>query len=348
MLTSKIKLFVILVLGISMQFAVTGCSEDNETKSESMEQIQKTEGVPVVINKIKKSNFEKRLKFISKFKGYRETVVGAMIGGRIDKILVKPGQHVKKDEIIIEFPTDEPGSQYVQAKAAFDNAEKTYNRMKALYEKGEIAQAQFDGVETQYIVAKQNFSIVKDMLKLNAPYDGTITNVMVHEGDNVKGKAPLFSIADLSKMRIRIWITAEEKAQMKKGMKAFASANGKTFEGRIAELSIGVDPMKSAFYADIIFDNSKGEIVPGVTANIEVVTYENDNAIVIQRNIVKSDTKGEFVFLANGDKAVKRYVEISNENGINYEVSKGLQINDPLITVGIAKLENGTKIKPVK
>jgi len=348
MLTRKIKLFVILVLGISLQLTVSGCSEDNESKSESMEQIQKKEGVPVVINKTEKTSFEKRLKFIAKFKGYRETTVGAMIGGRIDKILVKPGQYVKKDDIIMEFPTDEPGSQYIQAKAAFDNAEKTYNRMKALYEKGEIAQAKFDGVETQYIVAKQNFSIVKDMLKLNAPYNGTITNVMVHEGDNVKSKAPLFSIADLSKMRIRIWITADEKSRMKKGMKVFATANGKTFEGRVSDFSIGVDPMKAAFYADVIFDNGKGEILPGVTADVEVVIYENENAIVVPRNVVMFDKKGSFVFLANGDKAVKRYVEISNEDGINYEISKGLNVNDPLITVGIAKLENGTKIKPVK
>jgi RND family efflux transporter MFP subunit len=348
MLTRKIKLFVILLLGITLQLSVTSCSGENETKSESMEQIQKSEGVPVVINKVKKSKFEKRLKFIAKFKGYRETIVGAMVGGRIDKILVKPGQHVNKDDIIIEFPTDEPGSQYIQAKAAYDNAEKMYNRMKALYEKGEIAQAKFDGVETQYIVAKQNFSIVKDMLKLNAPYDGTITNVMVHEGDNVKGKAPLFAIADLSKMRIRIWVTADEKSQMKKGMRVFAKANEKTFEGKVSDFSIGVDPMKAAFYADVVFDNSKGEIAPGVTADVEVVTYENDNAIVVPRNVVKTDKKGSFLFLANGNKAVKRYVEISNEDGINYEISKGLKVNDPLITVGIAKLENGTKIKPMK
>jgi len=348
MLTGKIKTLIIALLGLSLQFAVSSCSGNDEVKSKSMEEIQKEEGMPVVVKKVTPMKFETKLKFIGKFKGYRETIIGAMIGGRIDKILVKPGEKVKENQVIIEFPTDEPGSQYIQAKAAFENSRKTYNRMKALYEKGEISQAQFDGIETKYLVDKQNFSTVKDMLKLNAPYNGTITNLMVHEGDNVKGKAPLFAIAQLRKMRIRIWITAKEKSEIKKGMKAFASVNGKVFEGKVSDISIGMDPMKQAFYADLIFDNKKGDIQLGEIADVEIVTYENDSAVVVPRNLVFNDAKGKYVFTANGDKAEKRYVTAARENGAGYEIAKGLNPGDPLIVVGTAKLNNGTKIKPVK
>ncbi len=348
MLTGKVKTLVIALLGISLQFAVSSCSGKEEAKSKSMEEIHKEEGMPVVVKKITPARFETKLKFIGKFKGYRETIVGAMIGGRIDKILVKPGDKVKENDIIIEFPTDEPGSQYIQAKAAFENSQKTYNRMKALYEKGEISQAQFDGIETKYLVDKQNFSTVKDMLKLIAPYDGTITNLMVHEGDNVKGKAPLFAIAQLNKMRIRIWITAKEKSEMKKGMKAFATVNGKVFEGKVSDLSVGMDPMKQAFYADLIFNNKNGDIQLGEIADVDVVTYENDSAVVVPRNLVFKDGKGKYVFVANGDKAAKRYVTVANENGVGYEIAKGLKSGDPLIVAGAAKLDDGIKIKPVK
>ncbi len=348
MLTGKIKLLAIALLGFTLQFAVSSCSGNEKVKSKSMEQIQKDEGVPVVIKKVSPTRFETKLKFIGKFKGYRETIVGAMIGGRIDKILVKPGDKVKENQIVMEFPTDEPGSQYIQAKAAFENSRKTYNRMKALFEKGEISQAQFDGIETKYLVDKQNFSIVKDMLKLNAPYDGTITNLMVHEGDNVKGKAPLFSIAQLDKMRIRIWITANEKSQIKRGMKVFATVNGKTFEGKVSELSVGMDPMKQAFYADLLFDNRDGKIELGEIADVEIITYENDSAIVVPRNLLFSDAKGKYVFTASGNKAVRKYVTINKSNGTGYEISKGLKAGDNLIVVGVAKIDNGTKIKPVK
>ncbi len=348
MLNGKLKTFGVILLGLSLQFALSSCSGENKTKPKSMEEIQKEEGIPVVVKKVSPTRFEKKLKFIGKFKGYRETIVGAMIGGRIDKILVKPGEKVKENQVVMEFPTDEPGSQYIQAKAAFENSEKTYKRMKALYEKGEISEAQFDGVKTQYTVSKQNFSIVKDMLKLNAPYDGTITNLMVNAGDNVKGKAPLFAIAQLDKMRIRIWITDKEKSQMKKGMKVLAKVDGKIFKGKVAEFSIGVDPMKQAFYADCIFDNRKGEISPGLTADVDVIIYENDKAIVVPRNLVFADEKGKYVYVAKGDKAIRKYVNVSNANGTSYEISKGLNAGDNLITGGTAKLENGIKIKPVK
>jgi membrane fusion protein (multidrug efflux system) len=288
------------------------------------------------------------LTYFGKFSGKKETIVGAMIGGRIEKINAGPGDFVKKNDVIIQFPEDSPASQYQQVKSGFENTKKTYERMKALYEKGEIAQAQYDGVETKYLVDKRNFETMKDMLKLDAPYDGTITEVMVHVGDNVKEKTMLFTIAKLDKMQIRIWLSYSERMQIKKGMKAIATVEGKTFVGKVSELSLSVNPMKNAFYADLVFTNNKREIFAGSTADIQIITYEKNKTIVIPHNLVKDDSGKKYVYLASNGKAEKRYVTISNENGTGYEIESGLKEGDKLIVKGSSKLENGTKIKVIK
>ena len=341
-------LFYFTVVFLFTVVGFTGCSGEDKEESKSMEQIQKEEGFPVTIENITYKPFVKHLTYFGKFSGEKETIVGAMIGGRIEKINARPGDYVKKNDVIIIFPEDSPASQFVQAKSAYENSEKTYNRMKALYEKGEIAQAQFDGVETKFSVDKRNYEITKDMLKLDAPYDGTITEIMVHEGDNVKEKTMLFTIAKLEKMKIRIWLSDSERMQIKIGMKAIASFNDKSFIGKVSELSLSVNPMTQSFYADLIFDNSKKEILAGTTADVKIITYENENSIVVPRNLVSNDNGKNFVFIAENNLAKKVFVAISNETGENFEIKDELKVGDSLITQGFSRLSDGSKIKVVK
>jgi membrane fusion protein (multidrug efflux system) len=105
--------------------------------------------------------------------------------------------------------------------------------------------------------------------------------------------------------------------------------------------------MKQAFYADLIFNNSKGEILPGLTANVEIVIYENPRAIVVPRNLVLSEDSKHFVFITRDSKAIKKFVTIANSNGTYYEIASGLNVGDSIVTQGILRLRNGAKVKVV-
>ena len=344
-LSKSLQLLFVVLLLVSL---LTNCSNSNDKKPQSMAQIQKENGMPVEVQKIKTQNFESSLIFYGKFRGEKQTVIGAMIGGRVDIITVNVGDKVKKNQVIIKFPNDAPASQIQQAKAAFENSRKTYKRMKALLAKGEVAQAQFDGAKTKYLVDKRNFETLKQTLHLDAPYDGTITEIMVHEGDNVKKKSPLFTVAKLNKMKIRIWLNENERMQIKIGMKVFATVGKNTFTGKVQSVSLSEDPFKQAFYADLIFNNSSRKILSGTTANIKIITYANPNAIVIPKNLVKKDNHGFYVYIAKGNKAVKQNVFVTNLSGVNYEIGSGVKVGDLLIVKGNARLTNGIKIKVVK
>ncbi len=338
------SVFLVVLLGL----LIAGCSGEKKKTSQSLEEIQKENGIPVTVQPITKRRFEKSLSFFGTFRGERETIVGAMIGGRIQKIYYKPGDKVAKNAVVIEFPEDSPGAQFRQAKSAYENSRKTYERMKALYEKGEIAQAQFDAVRTKYLVDKSNYETMKDLLKLDAPYSGTITEIMVHEGDNVKRKTPLFAIAKLNKMKIRIWLSDAERQQIKPGQKAIATLEGRTFTGTVQDVSIGVNPMKQAFYADLLFDNPDGAILPGTTADVKIITYENDRAITLPIHLLQTKDGQSFVYLAREGKARKQAVTVARSNGIYYEISNGLKAGDSLIVKGNARLTDGVKIKVVR
>lgn len=344
-------LFKKSIIGTTILFLalllLAGCgSENSDTKSS--EDIRNEEGFPVKVEEIKYQPFEKYLTFFSKLTGVKEATKGAMVGGNITKVNAKIGDYVKEGQVIIQFDTDNPALQYNQAKTTFENAEKNYVRLKALYDAGETSLAAFEGAETQYLVSKRNFESLKKMLFIESPFDGYIVDLKVNPGDGVKSEVPLFTVAQLFKMRSKIWVSEKEIVQFKKGMTAITEFGGQRFVGKIVEIALAVDPARQAFYVEVEFDNSKGILKSGLTNEIKILTYENPKAIILQRNLIMNDENGSYVFVNADGKASKRYIGNGNDSGILYEIKTGLNPGDMLIIKGASQLEDGSKLNVIQ
>lgn len=339
------KIFVLILLIFTVMFA--SCTDDKE-KPKSMEQLRLEEGIPVKTEKIAPKTFQKTLTFYSKLTGIKESTKGALMGGKIEKVLVKVGDRVVKDQPIVEFDRTNPGIQFEQARSAFEIAEKTYLRTKALLEAGETSQANYDAAETQYLVAKRNYEAVKQVLFIQSPFDGTIVDIKVKDGDNVKNEATLFTVAQLNKMRTKLWVTENEIIHIKKGMKVTTEYQGETYVGKVTELSLAADPVKQAFYVEAEFENPQYKLPSGIVLEFSVTIYQNPNAIVIPRNLVRKDDKGTFVFVEKNSQAVKTYIQNGFDSGAEYEVSSGLQAGDNLIVQGANLVEDGAKVKVIQ
>lgn len=326
---------------------LTSCGDD-KPDAKSMDEIRKEEGIPVQVEEVKYQPFNKYLTFFSKLTGIKEATKGSIVGGKIEKINASVGDYVREKQIIVEFDTYNPGVQYEQAKSAYENLKKNYERVKALLEAGETSQANYDAIETQYIVAKRNYESVRQMLFIEAPFDGILVDIKVNVGDNVKGDVPLFTVSQTNKMRSKIWVSEKEISQFKKGMKAITEYNGQQFIGKVVEISLAMDPAKQAFFVEVEFDNPKGIIKSGVTNEIRILTYEKPNAVIIQRSLVNNDEKGSYVFVVENNKAVKKYITNGNESGLFYEVSNGLRVGDMLVVKGASQLEDGSKVKVIQ
>lgn len=343
--TIKYTALILIISTISLLFISCG---DDKPESKSMDEIRKEEGVPVRVEEIKYQPFTKYLTFFSKLTGIKEATKASIVGGKIERINASVGDYVREKQVIVEFDIYNPGVQYEQAKSAYENLKKNYERVKALLAAGETSQANYDAIETQYLVAKRNYESVRQMLFIEAPFDGILVDMKVNPGDNVKGDVPLFTVSQTNKMRSKIWVSEKEISQFKKGMKVITEYNGQQFVGKVVEISLAMDPAKQAFFVEVEFDNPKGIIKSGVTNEIRILTYEKPNAIIIQRSLVNQDEKGAYVFVVQNGKAVKRYITNGNESGLYYEVSGGLQVGDMLVVKGASQLEDGSKVNVIQ
>lgn len=339
--------FLLPVLLSTLLFLSTGCGGKPE-EAKSIEQIREEEGIPVKLDMVKFQPFEKYYSYYARLSGVKEATKGAAFGGKIERINFKVGDNVAQNQVVVQMAEDNPGLQYIQAKAALDNAEKTYLRMKKLLEAGETSQANFDGAEAQYLVAKQNVEAQHQLLFVQSPFAGTIVDIMVSEGDNVKSEAHLFTVAQLNKVKAEVWASSGEVREIKRGMKAFVECGGKQHYGTVTKVAMSSDPYKQAFSVEMEFDNGKRELMCGVTNEIKILAYENPQAIVVPRSLVNKDENGAYIFIEENGKAVKRYISNGNDSGLNYEIKTGLKPGEKIITQGVALLEDGKKIKVIQ
>lgn len=340
----KTKLLVILFAALLL---ISACSKQDTQNAKNMEQIYAESGIPVKVIDVQPQEFTLDLPFSATLSGLRQSAASAMIGGRIEKVHVKVGDYVEKDQIIMEFPEDAPAGQYQQAKAAFTLAEETYKRMKNLYELGGISKQDLDGTETQYKVAAANLDAAQQMLKVRAPISGYVTSVNVRETDGVHAETVLAMIAETTQLKAKVWVTEKEICLISKGQKVQAHWNDVVLSGHVTQVAMAQDPAANAFGVDLVFDNTKGLCKSGVIGDIRIDVYSNPTALLIPRKNVMNDENGRYVYVVNGDVAHKRMITTGKENG-NFEILSGISAGDRVISEGLNLVYDGAKVKVVK
>lgn len=332
---------------IALVVLLSACGKEKiETKN--MEQIYAEEGVPVKIQEIKKGNFKLLFNYNATLSGQVESSVYASIGERVEKVLVKVGDYVKKDQILASFPIDNPSAQYIQAKAAFDNASTSYERYSKLFETGGISQQTLDNIKTQLDVAKANFDVVSQLVYVKASMDGYITKVNVLPSDNVRKEQLLFTISDTRKLKAKLDIAENEISSIKKNTSVKAEWNGELINGRITEVDLAMNPYTKTFSAYAEFENSGKKILAGVTAKVTVEAGVKSNAIIVERkNLIREDNSF-FVFIASENKAIKREIKLGSSKDLYVEIIDGLEPGELLIVEGQLNLDDQTKIKIIK
>jgi RND family efflux transporter MFP subunit len=341
-----LKKITLLIISISL-LALVGCGKKEVVLSESIEQIQAKEGVPVKVVELKNEDYSQELSFSGKIKGLKESTVTSSIAGRIETIVKDVNSRVKEDDVVINVPTDVPASQFSQAQDAFKLAENTYNRMLNLFKTGAISQQDLDQVEVQYKVAKSNFESINKILNIESPINGVISIMYAQVGEIITPGQILFQVIDDSCYKTRVYVPESQIKDVKKGQKVTATWNNVVLTGKVAKVSTAIDDATNAFIVDILYPNNKQDIKIGVTADIKIEVY-NTNAIAVESQYVLTDGDQNYVYVQNGDKAQKRIVKIARRLNGKLEVASGLNAGDILISEGTNYLSDNSLIKIVK
>jgi len=201
-----------------------------------------------------------------------EINLNSKLAGIIGEVLVEEGDRVKAGDPIVSLSSEAveaklqqaEGAQaaaeaqagkaaagarnqeVAQAKAAYDYAQKTYDRMEALLAQEAISQSTFDQVQAQYTAAKEVYNMALEGARsedkaaaqglvqqatgavaevnsyledsvIKAPMDGVVTSINVSEGELISTGMPLGTVTAMKSPWVEVNVKETDLSKVKLG-----------------------------------------------------------------------------------------------------------------------------------
>ena len=193
-----------------------------------------------------------------------------------------------------------------------------------------------------------NLSSSEQMVNVRAPISGVITNIMVNPSEKTHPGQDLFTIASTGGYKAIIMVPDTEISKVRKGSKVTAKWMDKTITGKISSISMAMDQAAKAFRVEASFPGLKKDISFGITAEIDIEVMAKPKVVVVERQHMVLENGDYFVWVNQGDVAIKRPIQVGLDNSLEYEVVEGLNPGDVLITEGINMLTENAKLRVIE
>jgi hypothetical protein len=169
--------------------------------------------------------------------------------------------------------------------------------------------------------------VAKRTLNLYAPISGTVIEKMTTPGQYIKAGAPIYRLADLSKVWLVLELFPEDAKAIQLGQTVTAttqSLGSETFEGTVEFIEPTVDPKMRTVGVRVAINNEKGFLKPGefaqATLTIPLATNEGmpQETVVIPRNSLLSIGKTSLAYVETkpGEFQLRKIKTGSSVNGM--------------------------------
>ena len=102
--------------------------------------------------------------------------------------------------------------------------------------------------------------------------------------------------------------------------------------------------MSPYFNEKINLNNSLDYIKPNAVVSVKLQDFNKEDAMVLPSACIKKDMRGSFVFAADKNKAIKKYVETGLSQDDMTHITSGLDFGQEVIVIGYDGISNGSKI----
>jgi cobalt-zinc-cadmium efflux system membrane fusion protein len=300
------------------------------------------------------------------FDNDQATSVLAPVSGPVSRLLVSPGDRVKKGAplALVDSP------DFAAAVSAYSKAlvtARTNRRLadldKDLLEHHGVAQREADQAETdasnaesdrdaalQALVALQvDPQTVKEIQEsrpishpgavIRAPIAGTVVEKLITPGELLQaGTTPCFTVADLS----RVWVMAQlfgadvgaislgDPAEVVSGIDA------KNFSGTVDNISALVDPDTRSVPVRVVVDNPGDFLKKQMYVRVRIQARQESAGLLVPVSAMLRDNENlSFVYIAKPDGSFARqHVTLGYRAGDQYDVVAGLQAGDKIVVDG--------------
>jgi membrane fusion protein, heavy metal efflux system len=307
------------------------------------------------------------------YNAFATTPVITQVGGPVSRILVVPGEFVKKGQPLLEVSSPDYSQMlavYLKARDVLRVASKNWDRAQDLYQHHAIAerdllQAESDRNQAQADMnaAEQSIKILgipkpEDLekspssaeIRLLAPISGQVVERLVAPGQVMQaGATQAFTISDMSTVWVLANVYQGDLAEVKVGdaVEVTTDAYPDVFHGKISFISPALDPTTRTLQARIVVENKGEKLKKDMYCTVGVTAGEIQNAIAVpDASILRDDENEPFVYVLSGSNQFgRRHVQIGLSESGKTQVMKGLSPGEKVAGNGSLFLQFANSIQ---
>ena len=322
---------------------LTGCKEKKTSRI--------LQPVPVEVMVIGEEGEAGAQNYVGTIEAASASVLSFPVAGNITKVYVREGQKVAEGSLLAEVNDASFKQAYSAAQATLRQAQDGYDRLKLLHDKGSISEVQWVEMETKLAQAVSSEAIAKRNLencKLRAPYSGVVGKVSAEEGMNVLPGNTVLTLLQTHGMQVNIPIPENVISSVTVGQPvriSVSALNNRIYEGKVGSKGVVANALSHNYEVLVPLKNSDGALMPGMVCNAWLPSSDTTQLIVVPNRVVKIDHTGEhYVWLASGDKAVRRTVITGGLAQRGIIIAEGLNPGDSVIVNGEQKVSTGSSV----
>ena len=284
----------------------------------------------------------------------RQAVVRSRHAGTATGMVKRAGDTVRAGERLARVDSDElrlriaeRESTIRQTQAQLTVAESARAQQRSLSDRGFISKAAFDAADSSYISARSAFESAKtqmDMAKsalaetqLTAPIAGVISKRSVEPGERIGNEMAVFTIIDPTSLEVVVPIGAERVAELKIGQTAKfqLDSRGTLIEGTLSRIIPTTGSAARTVETRFLLPANSG-VPAGAFLSGQLQIAQNNAPITIPRVALKTDVNGNYVWVVQDGKAVKRRVKValdSSDSNPLLPVTEGLVVGANVLTL---------------
>ena len=355
----KTKLYILSLLGATILLFSCGDSSEKNTA-------ENAPAVEVTIETPSKMD-QSFLTFSGKIEAVENATLSTRNMGYVTRVNAKVGDEVKKGQLLIEINNADLQAKRAQvnagiteATAAFNNAEKDYERYRSLFEDNSATQKEMDDITARYEMAKARLEGAKQQKNeinakfaysnIVAPFSGVVTAKNVEVGDMANPGMPLLNLEVPGKFEVRASVPESEIASVNQGTEVgvLVKSSGENLKGIVSEISTSARNSGGQYVVKIALDKTDAPIYSGMYASVQFPTTARENREVVlipaSALITRGDLHGIYT-PSQQNTAILRWVRLGRTVGDEVEILTGLNAGESYISTAEGKLYNGARLE---
>lgn len=273
----------------------------------------------------------------------KEFSINTKIGGWIENLYVNyTGQKIKKGEKLIDIYSPELVAAQQELLTAISYQKVINTSLSSATPssnddlvKNAIKKLELYDISNDDIDELINTGEIKKYMTIYAPFNGTVLNKAVSEGEKIVPGKELLNIADLSNLWLIADVYESDLNKLTIGSKAkinFSYNPNHQYNGEVSFIYPTVDERTRTVQIRINLNNSNGELKPNMFGNVTIKGNGPGVQITVPEIAVIRSGKKNLAVLSLGDGKFKPVeVKLGLYSNGYYQVLKGLKRGDMIV-----------------